>query len=93
MPVLFRIRAVAVAVLEVDSEILDRLALELRAHALVNVMREFGGNPEHGVEGIRGGRMLVHETERDVAKLARRVRPKEMPAAIDGVNRLPGNLH
>ena len=88
--VFFGVRPVAVAVLEVDPEVLDRLARSLsttRARIVSPASR--GAQAERAARTIGVGRMLVERRQRERAELRRRVAPEQMRAAVDGVHRLP----
>ena len=53
VPVLFRVRPVAVAVLEIQPEVLDRLALQLLRHPRVDARRGGRREAEHRAERVR----------------------------------------
>ncbi len=88
--VLLGVRAGAVAVLEVDAQVLDGLALQLGADAVVDGPRELVGDAEDGGEraGVRG--VLVEGGERLVAPGAQGARGEDVPGDVDGVNGLAG---
>ena len=86
--VLLMIGAAAEAVLEVDAEILDRLARELVAHAGVDAIGRGGLGADHRGQGggVRG--VLVERPECHRPELLRRVSLEEVRAAVDRVDRL-----
>ena len=94
MAVLFGVRTIAVAVLEIDAEVFDRLAPQLlddrartcRANAAVDAVAR---SSSAGASVARVGRVLVERRQRQRAELRRRVRAEQMRAAVDGVHRLP----
>ena len=80
--VLLGVGPVAVAVLEVDAEVLDRLALELRADARVDLGRDSAGgvpsgasSPIAAAKAPRVGRVLGEGPQRELAELRARCRP------------------
>ena len=88
--VLLGVGAVAEAVLEVDPEILDRLARQLVDDARVDARaRASASRPERRGERRRVGRVLLQRAQRDRAELLRRVGLEQMRAAVDDVHRLP----
>src|SRR6185312_5648239 len=72
--VLLVVGAIAVAVLEVDPEVLDRLAPELLDDALVHLVGEVRRDTDRLRELAGRRRGLVQDAQRDVAELARRLR-------------------
>ena len=84
-PVLLRIRADAEPILEIDPEILDRLAPELlsqaREHMLVDVAVERGGENRGVGSAVRQG------VERQLAPLGRESRPKQVRADVRRMDR------
>src|SRR5690606_6248028 len=79
----------AVAVLEVEPVVLDRLVLQLGHHALEYGFGQAGGDQSHCVGENPGlGRMLIEVAPRELSQLAGRVGLEEMGAAVDGVGRL-----
>ncbi len=87
--VLFGVRAVAVAVLEVQPEVLDRLASQLLDHARMDARGRRRREAERGGERGRIGRVLVQGPQRRGAEARRGVRLEEVRAAVHHVNRLP----
>ena len=71
--VLLVVRAVAVAVLEVDAEVLDRLALQLLDDARVDRSARAAIEAERRGERRRVRRVLVERAQRERAELLRRV--------------------
>jgi hypothetical protein len=88
--VLLLVGAVPVAVLEVDPEVLDRLALQLGANPLVDRPRQVPDRVDAGDRGEleRVGAVLVHGPQRDCAQLRRRVRLEQVSPAVHRVDRL-----
>lgn len=88
MRVLLGVAAAAVAVLEVDTQILDGLALQLGPYAVVNRGGEFVGEAEDGGEGrgVRG--VLVERGKRLVAPGADAVGGEGVAGYVDGVDGL-----
>ena len=87
--VLLVIGPVAVAVLEVDAEVLDRLARQLVDDARVDAVgerRDRGRSPRRARRGV--GRVLVERPQRHRAELPRRVGLEQVRAAVDRVHRL-----
>ncbi len=86
--VLLGVGAVAVAVLEVDAQVLDRLALQLGAHARVDGLGELVGEAEDGGEGrgVRG--VLVEGRQGTVAPGTDGVGGEDIARYIDGVDGL-----
>ena len=80
----------SVAVLEVDAQVLDRLALQLGAHAVVDGAGELAGEAEDGGEGGRVGGVLVERRQRLVAPGAEGVRGEGVGGHVDGVDGLAG---
>ena len=100
MRVFLVVRPRAVAVLEVDSVVLDRLPAELLGDALAHGLRERGGlrrrrahlvtgELERAGERDRVGRVTIERRERDAPELFGGVVTEEMRAAIHRVDRLP----
>ena len=84
------VRTVAVAVLEVDAEILDRLARQLLADAGVDRrQRRMVADAERRAERRGVGRVVVHRLLRDAPDLGRGVEGEQLSAAVDRVHRLP----
>ena len=91
VPILLGVGAIAVAILEVDPEVLDRLALQLVDDAATNDVGEVvPGAIEFEDARQRGAvwRVLIEGRERRRAQLHGGVRTKEMRAAVDGVHGL-----
>jgi len=86
--VLFVVGAVAVAVLEVDAEVLDRLAAQLLAHALEHLRRELAPNAQRFGKRRGVGRVGLERLHRDLAELVRRLCSEQVRSAVDGVHRL-----
>ena len=86
VPVLLGVGAMAVAVLEVDPEVLDRLAPELLDHPGMDGPGQPDVEPEGRGEGLGVGRVLGERGERQRAQPGRRVGPEEVGTAIDGVH-------
>ena len=76
MAVLFRVRAVAVAVLEIQAEVFDRLAAELLDDPGVHALGGSGIEAEHRDERRAVGRVLAQDAQRRGAEFRRRVRPE-----------------
>ena len=73
--VLFGVGPVAVAVLEVDAEVLDRLAPQLVDDARANRWRGVAASrPSARAQASRRRRVLVERRQRQRAELRRRVR-------------------
>ncbi|MGX1371954.1 hypothetical protein RKD19_007313 [Streptomyces canus] len=88
--VLLRVRARAVTVLEVDAQVLDRLAFQLGAHARVDGLGEFVGQSEDGGEGRGVRRVRVEGREGLVAPGADGVGGEDVTGDVDGVHGLAG---
>ncbi len=67
--VLLGVGSVAVTVLEVDAQVLDRFALQLGAHPGVHVLGESAVEAEDGAEGRGVGGVFVQRGEGLVAPL------------------------
>ncbi len=89
-PVLLGVRAGAVTVLEVDTQVLDGLAIQLCSHAVVDRARQLLGDAEDGGErgGVRG--VFIEGGERLVAPGAQRAGLEDVTGHIDGVHGLAG---
>ena len=83
------VRAVAVAVLEIQPEVLDRLALQLFGHAGMDAGRRVRCEAEDGRERARIRRMFLEHAQRRRAEPRGRVRLEQVRAAVNRVNRLP----
>ncbi len=85
----------AIAVFVVDPVILDRLALQLVADALVHCLGETDvavvahGQTDRLGQRARVGRVLVHRTQGDLAELWDGIGGEELGAAIHRVDWLP----
>ena len=86
--VLLAIGSIAEAVLEVDPQILDRLARQLFDDARVDPRRRGGIEAECRPERRRIGSVFLERAQRDAAQLLRRVGLEQMRAAVDDVHRL-----
>ena len=81
--------SVAVAVLEIDAEVFDRLASKLLYDTCPNRTRKLRRLEAQGPCKRRGvWRILVEHTARSDAELSCRVRAEQMRAAVNGVDRL-----
>src|SRR5207244_7559569 len=80
--------AIAVAVLEVDAEILDRLAPELLDDARVDEVRERTRQKERAREDIRRRSEFGERVERERSQAGRGGGVREGRAAVDRVRRL-----
>jgi hypothetical protein len=87
--VLFVVRPVAVAVLEVDAEILDRFTVEFRAHPVVHLVRQFGRQVQHLREFRRGPAVLVERRTRPRTPVGDGARVVLIGRNVDSVDRLP----
>jgi hypothetical protein len=87
--VLLGVGAVAVAVLEVDAEVLDGLARELLTHAAVDRLLQSLRQVERAGEGRAVGRELLERAVRDRAETCRRVGFEQVGTAVHRVHRLP----
>ena len=92
--VLLGVRAVAVAVLEVDSEVLDRLAAQLLCNSRADLLCEARPGlarvePENPIERLRIRCVLVQGRHCENAKFRRRVCPEQMRPAIYRMHGLP----
>ena len=94
--VLFGVGTRAEPILEVDAEILDRLAFELLLHALVDdrdqpfAVRPRGKREADGLREVgRVSSVSRHRATRAFAEARHRLRAKQLRAAVDGVHRLP----
>ena len=85
--VLLGVGPVAVAVLEVDAEVLDRLAPQLvddpRAHGLGKARPRPARRPSAAAKRARVGRVLVERRQREGAELRGGVGLEQMRAAVD----------
>lgn len=88
--VLLDVGARAVAVLEVDAQILHGLALQLGPHPGVDGFGEVAGEAEDGGEGVGVGGVLVEGRQRLVAPVAHGGGGKEVGGHVDGVDGLAG---
>lgn len=88
--VLLGVGAGAVAVLEVDAQVFDGLALQLGADAVVNGRGELLRDAENGGERGRIGGMLVKGAERLVAPGADGLCGKGVAGDVDRVDGLAG---
>src|SRR5262245_24547789 len=87
MSVLFRVGSIAVAVLEIEPEVLDRLTPELLDDAGADRVAVVEAQRARQRLAVR--RMLVQRLQRQLAKPRRGVAFEEVGTAVDGVHRLP----
>jgi hypothetical protein len=90
--VLLFVGTMAVAVLEVDAEVLDRLAAELVGNPQAQHVREAYGTAsevERGLERRTIGRVFIQGGKRECAQPRGHVRLEQVRTAIEGVHRLP----
>lgn len=88
--VLLGVRARPVAVLEVDAQVFDRLALQLGADAVVHGPGEVVAEAEDGGEGGGVGGVLVEGGEGPVTPGAEGVGGEDVTGDVDGVHGLAG---
>ena len=89
-PILFLVGPVAEAILEIDAEVLDRLARELVDDAQVDAIGQAGDpGPSAPASAAGVGRVLLQRAQRQRAELLRGVGLEQVRAAVDGVHRLP----
>ncbi len=88
--VLLRVRAGAVAVLEVDPQVLDGLPLQLGADAVVHGSGQLVAQAEDGGEGGRVRGVFVERGERLVAPGADGAGVEDVAGHVDGVHGLAG---
>ena len=86
--VLFGVRTIAVSVLEIDPEILDRLARQLFDQPRVEAVRRPRVRSPTQPPASRRRRVLVERPQGHRAQLLRRIGGEEMRAAVDGVHGL-----
>jgi hypothetical protein len=86
--VLFGIGPIAVAVFEIQTKILDRLAPQLIAGAFVDAVGQRGGHSHGSCEGRGIRRVVVERTDGGRPEPRRGIGLEEVRAAVDGVNRL-----
>jgi hypothetical protein len=86
--VLVGVGLVAVAVLEVDPQVLHRLGGELRHDLLVHRLRQRGWQSQHLGERQRAGRVLLQRGERGGAPLDRQVGGQRVGRDVAGVHGL-----
>ena len=91
--VFFSIRAIAVAVFEVEPEVLDWFPTQLLGDAAMHPLCGRGFDSQDGRE--RGGirRVLLEDAQRGDAQARRGVSLEQVSAAVDGVDWLPGRGH
>src|SRR5207244_3755455 len=82
------VRSIAVAVLEIDAEVFDRLTLQFRNDASINGIREIVRNAQDAAELEWIGREFVERAQSQRAELHRRVALEQVRAAVNGVHRL-----
>ena len=88
--VLLGVRAMAVAVLEIDPEVLHRLAGQFPFHPLVDGGRQPGGQSDRRRQRLGRRRVRLEHGEGDPAEARGRVESKEVGAAVDDVNGATG---
>ena len=93
MAVLLRVETNPVAVLEIDAEVLDRLAPELVLHARVDRFGERGREVDGAREILRRGRVLLERAQCQGSQALRGVGVEQMSAPVDGMHRLALALH
>ena len=86
--VFLRVGPVAVAVLEVDPEVLDRLALELGLHPRVDPEGQIPRQAQGVAQDVRIGRVLAQRPLGQLAELASGFGGEELRAAVEGVDGL-----
>jgi hypothetical protein len=86
--VLFGIRPDAIAVLEVDAKVFDRLHCQLVLDACAHDSSQFWLEPECADQAACVRRVIVKREPRRGAEFADGVRPEEMCATVECVNRL-----
>ena len=90
--VLLGVGTIAVAVLEVDAEVLHRLPLELGHHPRMDADGEVARQSEGVAEDMGVGGVLAQRAQRQLTELARGVGGEELGAAVHRVHglTLPG---
>src|SRR5512143_231336 len=89
MMILFSIGAISVAVLKIDPEILNRLAIQLVADALADGRKSrMIGDSDCAAERSSVRRILIQSAEGNCAELGDGVGGEELGAAVNGVHRL-----
>ena len=88
--VLLGVGAVAVPVLEINAEVLHRLAAQLFSNPVVHRGRQLRRETDGGSEGLRVRCILVEGAQREVAELARRVGAEQVGATVYRVHGLAG---
>jgi hypothetical protein len=86
--IFLRIGPCAEAVLEIDAEILDRLARQLVDDPRMDAVSERGVESKCLRQRRRRRRVFVERFERGRAELLRDIRRKQVRAAVDRVDRL-----
>ncbi len=76
--VLLRVGPVPVAVLEIDAEVFDGLALELGHHPRVDLLRQLRREAQGIAEDVCVGSMLAQGPQSQLPELARGVGPEEL---------------
>src|SRR5713226_4207529 len=89
MLVLFRVRPVAIPILEINAEILDRLAGQLCNHPRGNLLRyRAGWEPESSRESALDRRVISQRLPRELTQPFTGGRPEQMGASVKRVHRL-----
>ena len=87
--ILFAVGPVSVAVLEIDPEILDRLAIELFADSLVDHgERGVARDAKRAAERFSVRRILAHGAKSDCAELRDGIRREQLRTSVDSVHGL-----
>lgn len=89
MPVFLLVRAIPVAILEVDSEVLDWLALELVDYERVNLPGQLGVEVPYLGKVVGCWKPLLDESNRQLTQSSGGVSREEVRSSVDRVNRLP----
>src|SRR5205814_1973750 len=87
--ILFGISTVAVAVFEIDPEVLHRFAAQLLDDPLVDDVAVFRVDADGIAERGRIRREFIERMESERAEFLRRVALEQMRAPVDGMHRLP----
>jgi hypothetical protein len=87
--IFFGVGTISIPILEVDTEIFYRLALQLAANPLVDcVERRMILYVDRVGERRRVRCLEIHRSQRESAELGDRVRGEKLGAAVDSVHRL-----